>query len=47
MSPYQTEVLQATEDLLAEQRATGRQSISDQAYNAGAFGGGREGVQRA
>ena len=47
MSPYQTEVLQATEDLLAEQRATGRQSIADQAYTAGAFGGGREGVQRA
>ena len=47
MSPYQTEVLQATENLLAEQRAAGRQSISDQAYNAGAFGGGREGVQRA
>jgi len=47
MSPYQTEVLQATEDLLAEQRAAGRQSIADQAYTAGAFGGGREGVQRA
>src|SRR6056300_1436291 len=47
MSPYQTEVLQATETLLAEQRAAGRQSIADQAYTAGAFGGGREGVQRA
>ena len=47
MSPYQTEVLQATENLLAEQRAAGRQSIADQAYTAGAFGGGREGVQRA
>ena len=47
MSPYQTEVLDATEKLLAEQRAAGRQSIADQAYNAGAFGGGREGVQRA
>ena len=47
MSPYQTEVLQATENLLAEQRAAGRQSISDQAYTAGAFGGGREGIQRA
>jgi len=47
MSPYQTEVLDATERLLAEQRAAGRQSIADQAYDAGAFGGGREGVQRA
>ena len=47
MSPYQTEVLDATEKLLAEQRAAGEGKISEAAIAAGAFGGGREGVQRA
>ena len=47
MSPYQTEVLDATEKLLAEQRAAGEGKIAEAAIAGGAFGGGREGVQRA
>ncbi len=47
MSPYQTEVLDATQRLLDEQRAAGEGRISEAAITAGAFGGGREGVQRA
>src|SRR5210317_123955 len=47
MSPYQTEVLDATEKLLAEQRAAGEGKAAQDAIAAGAFGGGREGVQRA
>jgi hypothetical protein len=47
MSPYQTEILDATEKLLAEQRAAGEGKIAESAIDAGAFGGGREGVQRA
>jgi len=47
MSPYQQEVIQATEQLLGEQRAAGRQALADTAVRAGAFGGAREGVQRA
>jgi len=46
-SPYQTEVIDATTRLLEEQRAKGRQGISQQAIASGAFGGSREGVQRA
>jgi protein-disulfide isomerase-like protein with CxxC motif len=47
MSPYQTEVIDATQRLLDEQRASGRSQLAANAINAGAFGGGREGVQRA
>ena len=47
MSPYQQEVLDATTNLLAEQRAQGRSQLSADAIQAGAFGGGREGVARA
>ncbi len=47
MSPYQQEVLDATTNLLAEQRAQGRSQLSANAIEAGAFGGGREGVARA
>ena len=47
MSPYQQEVLDATEKLLAEQRAAGRSQLAANAITAGAFGGGREGVARA
>jgi len=47
MSPYQQEVLDATTNLLAEQRAQGRTQLSADAIQAGAFGGGREGVARA
>jgi len=47
MSPYQTEVLDATQALLNEQRAAGRGAIGQQAVQAGAFGGGRQGVAEA
>lgn len=47
MSPYQTEVLDATQALLNEQRAAGRAQLAANAITAGAFGGGREGVARA
>jgi len=47
MSPYQQEVLDATTRLLEEQRAQGRSQFSANAIQAGAFGGGREGVARA
>jgi len=47
MSPYQTEVLDATEKLLAEQRAAGERKAAEAAIASNAFGGGREGVQRA
>jgi len=47
MSPFQTEVIGATQNLLDEQRASGRQRLADTAVRSGAFGGSREGVQRA
>jgi len=47
MSPFQTEVLDATQALLNEQRAAGRAGQAADAITAGAFGGGREGVRRA
>ena len=47
MSPYQTEVLDATQQLLNEQRAAGRGAIGQQAVQAGAFGGSRQGVAEA
>ena len=47
MSPYQQEVLDATQTLLAEQRAKGRSQVGQSAYTAGAFGGGRQGVAEA
>ena len=47
MSPFQTEVLEATQALLDEQRAAGRAGQAADAISAGAFGGGREGVRRA
>tara|TARA_R100000951_G_scaffold36745_2_gene31524 strand:- start:5276 stop:6184 length:909 start_codon:yes stop_codon:yes gene_type:complete len=47
MSPYQTEVLDSTKKLLAEQRAAGEGKAAEAAIASGAFGGGREGVQRA
>tara|TARA_R100000541_G_scaffold16027_1_gene25579 strand:- start:856 stop:2052 length:1197 start_codon:yes stop_codon:yes gene_type:complete len=46
MSPYQQQVIDATQASYQNQRAQGRQSIADAAIQAGAFGGGREGVQR-
>lgn len=46
-SPYQTEVIDATQRMLDEQRAKGRSQVSQQAYNANAFGGSRQGVAEA
>ena len=46
-SPYQTAVRDATLDAFDEQANMRLQQIADQALRAGAFGGGREGVQRA
>ena len=46
MSPYQQQVIDATQASYQNQRAQGRQSIADAAIAAGAFGGGREGAQR-
>lgn len=46
-SPYQREVIDATQALLNEQRAAGRSQLANTAISAGAFGGGREGVARA
>jgi hypothetical protein len=47
MSPYQTEVIGATQQLLNEQRASGRSQLAANAINSGAFGGGRSGVALA
>ena len=46
-SPYQSAVRDATLASFDEQAAMREQRLADQAYAAGAFGGGREGVQRA
>jgi hypothetical protein len=46
MSPYQQDVIQATEDLLQRQRQQGLGALQAQAVGAGAFGGAREGVAR-
>lgn len=47
MSPFQSEVIDATQRLLEEQRAKGRSQIGQAAIGAGAFGGGRQGVAEA
>ena len=46
-SPYQSAVRDATLASFDEQAAMRQQQLADQAVRAGAFGGGREGVQRA
>ena len=46
MSPFQQDVIDTTKQAFQDERAAGRQAISDAAIQAGAFGGGREGVQR-
>jgi hypothetical protein len=46
-SPYQKAVRDATLQQFDQQAAGRQQQISDQAVAAGAFGGGREGVQQA
>ena len=47
MSPFQQQVIDTTLQDFDRQAAMGRQTIRDQARTAGAFGGGREGVQMA
>ena len=47
MSPYQQQVIDAQMQEFDRQAAINRQGIRDQAIQAGAFGGGREGVQLA
>jgi len=47
MSPYQTEVIDATQRLLNEQRASGRSQLAANAIQAGAYGGGRSGIAQA
>lgn len=47
MSPYQQEVIEATQADLARQRQIGRQQLSAQQIGAGAFGGARAGIQQA
>lgn len=46
MSPFQQQVIDATKASFENKRLQERQQIADQAVAAGAFGGGREGVQR-
>ena len=47
MSPFQQDVIDATLKEFDVQAAKGLPSLAAQAVKAGAFGGGREGVQRA
>ena len=47
MSPYQQDIIDTTLSEFDRQAQRGITSIADQAIAAGAFGGGREGVQRA
>ena len=47
MSPYQTEVIGATQQLLNEQRASGRSQLAANAIQQGAYGGGRSGIAQA
>jgi hypothetical protein len=47
MSPYQQQVIDTSLSEFDRQAAINRQQIRDRAVTAGAFGGGREGVQLA
>ena len=47
MSPYQTQVIDASLAEFDRNAAANRQRIRDQAVASGAFGGGREGVELA
>ena len=47
MSPYQREIIDTTMQDYDIQAGKGRQQIADNAYNVGAFGGARQGVQMA
>jgi len=45
MSPYQKEIIDTTMQEYDVQAGRGRQRIRDDAYNVGAFGGARQGVE--
>ena len=45
MSPYQQEVIDTSLAAMERERLKGRQQIGNQAYQVGAFGGGRQGAQ--
>ena len=47
MSPYQTEVMDATLSEFDRQQTIGQQGLRDQAIAAGAYGGGREGIMQS
>ena len=47
MSPYQSQVMEASLAEFDRNAAINRQQISDQAVSSGAFGGGREGVMQS
>ena len=47
MSPYQQDIIDTTLQEFDVQAAKGIPALAAQAINTGAFGGGREGVQRA
>ena len=47
MSPFQTDVIKTTLDEFDRQTAAGIPALNAQAIQAGAFGGGRQGVQQA
>ena len=47
MSPYQQEVIDTTLSEFDRQQTINQQGLRDQAIAAGAYGGGREGVQQA
>jgi len=47
MSPYQQDIIDTTLQEFDVQAAKGLPALANQAIQAGAFGGGREGVQRA
>jgi len=47
MSPYQKEIIDTTMQEWDVQAGRGRQQIRDNAYNVGAFGGARQGVEMA
>ena len=47
MSPYQQEVMDTTLSEFDRQQAIGQTGLRDQAIQAGAYGGGREGIMQA
>ena len=47
MSPYQQEVMDTTLSEFDRQQTIGQQGLRDQAIQAGAYGGGREGVMQS